>query len=189
MSTYSPYKRQIRALICALYGHIKMEGTRGEVRVCVAVCRMWARCRRRDVHCACCGGCSCPEGSPGGHRTPEPPPQCLLITITSTPAATASCPAHGHYGTAPGAAASQQGRLRAIRGTQWILGGPLQASETHPSTPQSHEPANQGEFQITAPLALRACTHSTALKHTEQPSPTGSFVRVGCRPRGLPGLQ
>ena len=37
-------------------------------------------------------------------------------------------------------------------GTQEIPEGPLQASETHPSTPQSHEPANQGEFQITAPL-------------------------------------
>ena len=109
--------------------------------------------RPRHGHCACCGCRSCPEGSPGGHRIPEPPPQCLLITTTSTPAARASCPAHGHYGTAPGAAASEQGWLRAMWGTQEIPEGPLQASETHPSTPQSHEPANQGEFQITAPLA------------------------------------
>ena len=113
------------------------------------------RCRPRHVHCACCGGCSCPQGSPGGHRTPEPPPQCTLLTRTSTPAARASCPAHGHYGTAPGAAASEQGRLRAIRGTQEIPEGPLEASKTHPSTPQSHEPANQGEFQKNRPLKGR----------------------------------
>ena len=113
------------------------------------------RYRPRHVHCACCGGCSCPQGSPGGHRTPEPPPQCTLLTRTSTPAARASCPAHGHYGTAPGAAASEQGRLRAIRGTQEIPEGPLEASKTHPSTPQSHEPANQGEFQKNRPLWVR----------------------------------
>ena len=45
------------------------------------------RCRRCDVHCACCGGCSCPKGSPGGHRTPEPPPQRTLLTRTSSRAA------------------------------------------------------------------------------------------------------
>jgi len=74
--------------------------------------------RPRHVHCACCHGCSCPQGPPGGHRTPEPAPQCTLLTRTSTPAARASCPAHGHYGTAPGAAASQQGRQWAVRGTR-----------------------------------------------------------------------
>ena len=95
------------------------------------------RCRPRHVHCACCGGCSCPQGSPGGHRTPEPGPQCTLLTRTSTPVARASCPAHGHYGTAPGAAASEQGWLRAMWGTQEIPEGPLEASETHPST-RSH---------------------------------------------------
>ena len=32
-------------------------------------------------------GCSCPKGSPGGHRTPEPPPQRTLWTRTSSRAA------------------------------------------------------------------------------------------------------
>ena len=45
-----------------------------------------------------------------------------------------------------------QGWLWTVRGTQEILRGPLQASKTHPSTPQSHEPANQGEFQKNRPL-------------------------------------
>ena len=122
------------------------------------------RCRPRHVHCACCGGCSCPQGSPGGHRTPEPAPQCTLLTRTSTPVARASCPAHGHYGTAPGAAASEQGRLRAIWGTQEIPEGPLEASKTHPSTPQSHEPANQGEFQKNRPLPQPITESHTVLR-------------------------
>ena len=57
--------------------------------------------RPRHVHCACCHGCSCPQGPPGGHRTPEPAPQCTLLTRTSTPAARASCPAHGHTARRP----------------------------------------------------------------------------------------
>ena len=137
------------------------------------------RCRPRHVHCACCGGCSCPQGSPGGHRTPEPGPQCTLLTRTSTPVARASCPAHGHYGTAPGAAASEQGWLRAMWGTQEIPEGPLQASETHPSTPQSHEPANQGEFQITAPLAPCIYIYITVYRAYYRRTPVYSRRRVG----------
>ena len=109
--------------------------------------------RPRHGHCACCGCRSCPEGSPGGHRTPGTAPQCFLITRTNTPAASPSCPLHGHYGSTPGVTAAWAGSLRAAQGTQGVPLGPPEGTTTHPSPPQAHEPANQGQLQKDAPLA------------------------------------
>ena len=76
-----------------------------------------------------------PQGVAWGSQDTRAASPAHFIDTNQQPSSQASCPAHGHYGTAPGAAVSQQGCLWAVRGTQEILGGPPQASETHPSTP------------------------------------------------------